>query len=142
MTTVRQLLAEKGRHVSIIHPDDTVFNAIGKMADEDIGSLAVMDGSKLVGIVTERHYARKVVLKGKTSPTTPVRDIMAKEVIVTQPDRTVEECMAVMTEYHIRHLPVIDGDEVVGIVSIGDLVKSTISSQKFIIDQLVLYIHG
>ena len=142
MTTVRQLLAEKGRHVSIIHPDDTVFNAIGKMADEDIGSLAVMDGSKLVGIVTERHYARKVVLKGKTSPTTPVRDIMAKEVIVTQPDRTIEECMAVMTEYHIRHLPVIDGDEVVGIVSIGDLVKSTISSQKFIIDQLVLYIHG
>jgi len=142
MTTVRQLLAEKGRHVSIIHPDDTVFNAIGKMADEDIGSLAVMDGSKLVGIVTERHYARKVVLKGKTSPTTPVRDIMAKEVIVTQPDRTIEECMAVMTEYHIRHLPVIDGDEVVGIVSIGDLVKSTISSQKFIIDQLVQYIHG
>ena len=142
MTTVRQLLAEKGRHVSTIHPDDTVFNAIGKMADEDIGSLAVMDGSKLVGIVTERHYARKVVLKGKTSPTTPVRDIMAKEVIVTQPDRTIEECMAVMTEYHIRHLPVIDGDEVVGIVSIGDLVKSTISSQKFIIDQLVQYIHG
>ena len=142
MTTVRQLLAEKGRHVSTIHPDDTVFNAIGKMADEDIGSLAVMDGSKLVGIVTERHYARKVVLKGKTSPTTPVRDIMAKEVIVTQLDRTVEECMAVMTEYHIRHLPVIDGDEVVGIVSIGDLVKSTISSQKFIIDQLVQYIHG
>jgi CBS domain-containing protein len=142
MTTVRQLLAEKGRHVSTIHPDDTVFNAIGKMADEDIGSLAVMDGSKLVGIITERHYARKVVLKGKTSPTTPVRDIMAKEVIVTQPDRTIEECMAVMTEYHIRHLPVIDGDEVVGIVSIGDLVKSTISSQKFIIDQLVQYIHG
>jgi CBS domain-containing protein len=142
MTKVRQLLAEKSHHVSTIHPTDTVFNAIRKMAEDDIGSLLVMDGDKLVGIITERHYARNVILQGKTSPMTPVRDIMARNVIVTTPDRSIEECMAVMTEYRIRHLPVVESGNVVGIVSIGDLVKSTISNQKFLIEQLVQYIHG
>jgi CBS domain-containing protein len=142
MTTIRQLLSEKPRTVYTIHPDCTVFDAIAKMAEHDIGSLVVMDGDKLVGIITERHYARNVVLKGKTSPTTPVRDIMERRVICARPEQTVEQCMALMSEKRVRHLPVLEGKKVIGIVSIGDLVKSTIGDQKFIIEQLEHYIHG
>lgn len=142
MTTVRQLLDQKGRKVWTIRPDDTVFDAIAKMAEKDIGSLAVMDGARLVGIITERHYTRNVVLKGKTSPVTAVRDIMERRVFVTRPEQSLEQCMALMTEKRVRHLPVLAGEEVVGIVSIGDLVKNMIDDQKFIIDQLELYIHG
>ena len=142
MTTVRQLLDQKGRKVWTIRPDDTVFDAIAKMAEKDIGSLAVMDGARLVGIITERHYTRNVVLKGKTSPVTAVRDIMEGRVFVTRPEQSLEQCMALMTEKRVRHLPVLAGEEVVGIVSIGDLVKNMIDDQKFIIDQLELYIHG
>lgn len=142
MTTVRQLLDQKGCSIWSIHPDATVFDAIAKMAGKDIGSLAVMDGEKLVGIITERHYARNVALKGKTSPTTPVRDIMERRVIVARPDLSVEQCMALMSEKRVRHLPVLEGEKLIGIVSIGDLVKSIIDGQKLIIDQLEHYIHG
>ena len=142
MTTVRQLLDQKGRNVWSIHPDATVFDAIAKMAEKDIGSLVVMDGEELVGLITERHYARNVVLKGKTSPATPVRDIMERRVVIAQSGQTVDQCMAVMTEERVRHLPVFEGKNPIGIVSIGDLVKSIIGDQKFIIVQLEQYIHG
>lgn len=142
MTTVQQLLDQKGRKIWSIHPDATVFDAIAEMAEKDIGSLVVMDGEKLVGIITERHYARNVVLKGKTSPTTPVRDIMERHIIVARPDQSVDQCMALMSEKRVRHLPVLEGEKPIGIVSIGDLVKSIIGDQKFMIDQLEHYIHG
>jgi CBS domain-containing protein len=142
MTTVRQLLDQKGRKIWSIHPDATVFDAIAKMAEKDIGSLVVMDGDELVGMITERHYARNVVLKGKTSPATPVRDIMERRVIIARPEQSVDQCMALMTEKRVRHLPVLEGEKPIGIISIGDLVKSTIGDQKFIIDQLEHYIHG
>jgi CBS domain-containing protein len=142
VTTVRQLLGQTPRTVCTIHPNVTVFDAIAKMAENDIGSLVVVDGEKLVGIITERHYARNVVLKGKTSPTTLVRDIMERHVICTRPEQTVEQCMALMTERRVRHLPVLEEKKIIGIVSIGDLVKSIIRDQKFIIEQLEHYIHG
>jgi CBS domain-containing protein len=142
MTTVRQLLDQKDRKIWSIKPDATVFDAIAKMAEKDIGSLVVMDGDELVGIITERHYARNVVLKGKASPATPVRDIMERNVIITQPEQSVEQCMAIMSEKRVRHLPVFEGKKPIGIVSIGDLVKSIIGDQKFTIDQLEHYIHG
>jgi CBS domain-containing protein len=142
MTTVRQLLDQKGRKIWSIKPDATVFDAIAKMAEKDIGSLVVMDGDELVGIITERHYARNVVLKGKASPATPVRDIMERNVIIAQPEQSVEQCMAIMSEKRVRHLPVFEGKKPIGIVSIGDLVKSIIGDQKFTIDQLEHYIHG
>jgi len=139
---VRQLLDQKGRKIWSIHPDATVFDAIAKMAEKDIGSLVVMDRDELVGIITERHYSRNVVLKGKTSPTTPVRDIMERHVVVAQPEQSVDQCMALMSEKRVRHLPVFEGKKPIGIVSIGDLVKSIIGDQKFTIDQLEHYIHG
>ena len=101
-----------------------------------------MDGDELVGIITERHYARNVVLKGKASPAIPVREIMERQVIVARPEESVEQCMAVMTEKHVRHLPVVEGEKPIGIVSIGDLVKSIVGDQKFTIDQLEHYIRG
>ena len=142
MTTVRQLLDQKGRKIWSIHPDATVFDAIAKMAEKDIGSLVVMDRDELVGIITERHYSRNVVLKGKTSPTTPVRDIMERHVVVARPEQSVDQCMVLMSEKRVRHLPVFEGKKPIGIVSIGDLVKSIIGDQKFTIDQLEHYIHG
>jgi CBS domain-containing protein len=142
MANVQQLLDQKGAQIFTIGPDETVFDAITQMADKNVGSLAVVDDENLVGIIDERIYARRVVLKGKSSPKTPVRDIMAANVICTQPERTVEECMAVMTEKAVRHLPVLEGNQLVGIISIGDLVKHVISDQKFIIEQLEHYIAG
>jgi CBS domain-containing protein len=142
MTTVRQLLDQKGRNIWSIHPDAAVFDAVAKMAEKDVGSLVVMEGDELVGIITERHYARNVVLKGKASPATPVRDIMERHVVIAQPDQSVDECMAVMSEKRVRHLPVFEGEKLLGIVSIGDLVKSIIGDQKFMIIQLEHYIHG
>jgi CBS domain-containing protein len=141
MATVQHLLNQKGFSVYSIHPDATVFDAIAKMAEHDIGSLLVMDRDKLVGIFSERDYARNVILKGRSSPTTPVREIMEPRVVCVQPEQTVEECMALMTDKRVRHLPVLEGQKVTGIVSIGDLVKSIISDQKFIIEQLEHYIH-
>ena len=142
MATIWQLLDKKGRKVCSIHPDATVFDAVAKMADNDIGSLIVMDSEALVGIITERHYARNVILKGRTSPATLVREIMERQVITVRPEQTVEECMVLMTNWRVRHLPVIEGGRITGIVSIGDLVKSIIDEQKFVIDQLNHYIRG
>jgi CBS domain-containing protein len=142
MVAIWQLLNKQGGKVYSIHPDATVFDAVAKMADNDIGSLIVMDGDALVGIITERHYARNVILKGRTSPATLVREIMERQVITVRPEQTVEECMALMTAKRVRHLPVIEGGRIAGIVSIGDLVKSVIDDQKFVIDQLHHYIRG
>ncbi len=142
MATVRQILDAKGHDVATIGPDATVYNAIKKLADENIGSLVVMDDGKIVGIVTERDYARNVILKGKASPTTLVRDIMSTRVVSVGLEHSVEECMAVMTDKAIRHLPVLESKRLVGMVSIGDLVKSIIGDQKFIIEQLEHYISG
>jgi len=142
MATVRQILDAKGHDVATIGPDATVYNAIKKLADENIGSLVVMDDGKIVGIVTERDYARNVILKGKASPTTLVRDIMSTRVVSVGLEHSVEECMALMTDKAIRHLPVLESKRLVGMVSIGDLVKSIIGDQKFIIEQLEHYISG
>lgn len=142
MATVKQLLDEKGHEVMSIGPDGSVLDAIKKMADNNVGSLIVLDGEKLAGIVTERHYARNVYLKGRSSPKTTVREIMSTRVVCVRPEQSVEECMAVMTDKAVRHLPVLDKKQVIGIISIGDLVKNIISDQKFIIEQLEHYISG
>ena len=142
MTTVRQLLDQKGMNIWSVHPDVTVFDAVAEMAEKDIGSLIVMDGDELVGIITERHYARNVVLKGKSSPATPVRDIMERHVVIARPEQSVEQCMALISQKRVRHLPVLEGKKLIGMVSIGDLVKSMVGDQKFMIEQLEHYIHG
>ena len=142
MTTVRQLLDQKGLRIWSIRPDTTVFDAVAEMAEKDIGSLVVMDGEELVGIITERHYARNVVLNGNTSPATLVRDIMERHVIIARPEQSVEHCMALISEKRVRHLPVLEGEKPIGMVSIGDLVKSMVADQKFMVDQLQHYIHG
>jgi CBS domain-containing protein len=140
MATVRQLLNEKGNTVFTVGPNETVFDAIRKMAEENIGSLVVCEGLKPIGIITERHYARNVFLKGRASPSTLVRDIMETNVLYVRPDQTVNECMAVMSDKRVRHLPVIDQGKLIGIISIGDLVKNIIDDQKFTIEQLTHYI--
>ncbi len=142
MVTVRQLLERKGPEVLSVGPEDTVFDAIQKMAENDVGSLIVLDDGHLVGIITERLYARNVFLKGRSSPTTNVKDIMTTRVICARPEQSVEECMAIMTEKGVRHLPVLEYKKVIGIISIGDLVKSIIEDQKFTIEQLEHYISG
>ena len=142
MRTVQQLLDEKGHDIQSVHPDESVYDAIQKLANANIGSLIVVEDDRPVGIFTERDYARSVILKGKSSPTTPVRDIMTTRVVYAQPEQTVEECMAVMTDKHIRHLPVLDGEKLIGMISIGDLVKSIIAEQKFTIEQLEHFIRG
>ena len=140
MTSIKQLLDTKGRDVLAIGPDDTVFDAIKKMADNNVGSLAVLDGEHLIGIITERLYARNVFLKGRSSPKTIVKEIMSTRVVCARPEQSVEECMALMTEKAVRHLPVLEHKRVIGIISIGDLVKSVIDDQKFTIEQLEHYI--
>jgi CBS domain-containing protein len=142
MPTVRQLLDEKGDKVFSVGPNDTVYDALRKMEEKDVGSLIVIDGEKVVGIITERDYARKVILKGRASPTTLVQDIMEIKVLYAQPDQAVEECMAIMTDKRVRHLPVFERGTLIGVISIGDLVKSIISDQKFMIDQLERFLHG
>jgi len=140
MNTVAGILKRKGGQVYTVAPDDTVFKALEAMAQHGIGALIVTDGDKLVGIMSERDYARKVIIQGKSSRDTPVREIMTSEVISASPARTVDECMAMMTEGRIRHLPVMEGDKLVGLISIGDLVKELIEDQKFTIRQLENYI--
>ncbi len=142
MTTVQQLLKKKGHDVLSVSPNDTVFDAIKKMADNNVGAVVVIEDGELVGIFTERQYARNVILKGRASPTTPTRDVMETRVVCARPDQTVEECMAVMTDKRVRHLPVVDRKKLVGIISIGDLVKSKIADQEFIIERLVEYVRG
>jgi CBS domain-containing protein len=141
MKTVAQMLKLKPAGVVSIRPDVPVLDALKLLAEKDIGAVLVMDGPRLVGIVSERDYARKVALKGKSSSATIVSEIMTREVIVVTPAQTNEECMALMTQKRARHLPVIDNGRVVGVLSIGDLVKDVISEQQFIIDQLEHYIH-
>jgi CBS domain-containing protein len=142
MLQVKHLLAEKGSHVHTIGPDEPVLAAIKAMADRYIGALLVLDGGKLVGIVSERDYARKVILKGRSSDATPVRDIMSAPVISVDPADTVDTCMRLCTDSRVRHLPVVEAGKVVGIVSIGDLVKAVISEQGTQIEQLQRYIAG
>jgi CBS domain-containing protein len=142
MTTVRHILEEKGHQVWSVRPGDKVYDAIKIMADKDVGSLVVLDDGKLVGMVTERHYARNVFLKGRASPQTRVDDIMERHVLCVEPNQSIEECMALMTAKRLRHLPVIEDNKVVGVVSIGDLVKSIISDREFVIEQLERYIRG
>ncbi len=142
MTTVRHILEEKGHQVWSVGPGDRVYDAIKMMADKDVGALVVLDGGKIVGLVTERHYARNVFLKGRASPQTRVDDIMERNVVCVGPDQSIEECMALMTTKRIRHLPVIEHGELLGIISIGDLVKSIISDREFVIEQLEHYIRG
>jgi CBS domain-containing protein len=143
MSTVRQILNFKGNDVYTTRPNDMVLNAIQDMARHDIGALVVVDDDgKPVGMFTERQYARNVILKGRSSPTTPVRDAMRSKFVYVNPERTVQECMALMTEHKVRHLPVIEDERLIGIVSIGDLVKNIIADQEFTIDQLSNYISG
>ena len=142
MTIINQLLKVKGHDYFSVGPDETVYAAIEKMAAKNVGSVLVMDRATLVGIFTERDYARNVVLKGRSSPQTLVRDIMSTQVAYVAPDDTVEDCMALMTEKRVRHLPVLEDEAVVGVISIGDLVKSIIDDQHFTIDQLETYIRG
>jgi CBS domain-containing protein len=140
MRTVRQLLEAKSPAIHAIRPEAPVLDAIRLMAEAHIGAVLVMDGPRLVGIVSERDYARKVVLQGRSSSDTPVSEIMTPNVLTTWSLDTSDRCMQTMTEHRIRHLPVIDGDEVVGIVSIGDLVKAVIEDQRAELDSLQRYI--
>ena len=142
MTTLKMLLKDKGHDIWSVGPDDTVLDAIKMLAEKDIGALIVIKDDKPVGIFTERDYARNVYLKGKSSLDTAVRDVMVAPVICVKPDQTVDECMALMTAKRFRHLPIMDGDELVGMVSIGDLVKSVIAEQQFTIEQMEQYIHS
>lgn len=140
MKTVRDILNVKGLDVWRVDPNATVFDALQLMAEKEIGALVVMEGVRVVGIVSERDYARKVILHGRASATTLVKEIMTTPVVHTYPEQPIEECMALMTEKRTRHLPVMSSGELVGIISIGDLVKSIIADQKFIIEQLERYI--
>ena len=143
MRTLKQLLAGKQRPPVVVAPIDTVFHALTLMAQHDIGALLVLDGEKLVGIFSERDYARKIMLHGKSSKETLVREIMSDRVAYVTPATTLDECMALMTERHFRHLPVLsEAGEVLGVISIGDLVKETISNQQMIISELERYISG
>ena len=142
MRTVKQLLDAKGYEVWSVAPVETVFNAIKFMAEKEVGALAVKVGDKLVGIITERDYARKVILKGKSSHQTLVREIMTTRVVYARSDQNVDECMALMTDKRVRHLPVFEDTKFVGIISIGDLVKAIIAEQQFVIEQLEQYISG
>jgi CBS domain-containing protein len=142
MLQVKHLLAEKGHRIFAIGPDEPVLVAVRMMADHYIGALLVMNGDDLVGIVSERDYARKIVLQGRSSAETPVRDIMTSPVISIRPDDTTDTCMRICTERRVRHLPVVEGGKVVGVLSIGDLVKSVINEQTQQIEHLQRYIAG
>ena len=142
MPTAHDILRSKGHTVHAVRPGDTVLSALGVMAEHDVGAVLVLDGERLAGIFTERDYARKVVLAGRSSKDSPVSAVMTHHVICVAPHRSIDECMALMTDKRVRHLPVVDHKRVVGLVSIGDLVKETIADQRFTITQLQLYIAG
>ena len=142
MQTVGQLLDGKGRKVWSVPVDSTVFEALRLMAAKDIGALVVLDGETVVGIMSERDYARKIALEGRASRYTPVTEIMSRQVLTVNVRHTVAECMAMMTARKVRHLPVMDRERLVGIISIGDLVKSIIAEQEFVIEQMTAYISG
>ena len=140
MKTVKDLLKDKGHDVFSLARTDSVYDAIKMMAERAVGALVVLEGGKLAGIVSERDYARKVILKGKHSQATKVGEIMTTRVVCVNSDRSVEECMALMTDKRIRHLPVLDGDQLIGVISIGDVVRAVISQKQFLIEQLERYI--
>ena len=140
MHTLRQLLGNKTAEVYSVAPNDSVIDAIRLMAQKGVGAVLVMEGAELVGIISERDYARKVALHGRSSADTAVREIMTAEVVTVGLQQTVAECMRIVTEHRIRHLPVMDGDEVAGVISIGDLVKAVIEDQKVQLDELQRYI--
>ncbi len=140
MHTLRQLLGSKTPEVYAVAPGDSVIDAIRLMAEKGVGAVLVMDGARLAGIVSERDYARKIVLHGKSSADTSVRDIMTADVVTVNPHQTVEQCMQIVTDHRIRHLPVVDDGEVIGVISIGDLVKAVIEDQQVQLDQLQRYI--
>jgi len=142
MHTVSQLLQAKGTEIHTIGSDATVFDALKLMAEKDVGALVVVDDGRLAGIISERDYARKVILLGKSSHDMVVREIMSAKVITVHPGQTVEECMALMTGKRVRHLPVTEGERLIGVLSIGDLVKDVITEQEQTIKQLESYIHS
>jgi CBS domain-containing protein len=143
MATVRQILSgKKSLQVHTIAPERTTYEALQIMARHDLGCVAVIEAGKLVGLLTEREYARRIVLEGKKSRNTPVRDTMLKKFLVVDPDQTVEDCMALMTDHHIRYLPVIEEGRFVGIISIGDIVKTVIAQQARSLEHLERYISG
>jgi CBS domain-containing protein len=142
MKSVKQMLQAKSGAIFSIAPDASVYDALKLMAEKEVGALLVVDGGKLAGILSERDYARKVILLGKSSHDIPVREIMTDKVVTVQPGQTVEDCMALMTNKRIRHLPVMDGERLVGLLSIGDLVKEVIAEQEQTIRQLESYIHS
>ena len=141
MKTLKQLLEAKSGNVYSITPDARVFDALKLMADKSVGALIVLEGGRIAGVISERDYARKVILHGKSSHDLQVRDIMTSKVISVHPGQTVEECMALMTEKRVRHLPVTEGERLIGVLSIGDLVKEVIAEQRQTIEQLESYIH-
>jgi CBS domain-containing protein len=142
MKTVRQLLQSKGSAVYSVSPNARVFEALKLMAEKEVGALVVLEGGTLAGIISERDYARKVILHGKSSHDIPVHEIMTGKVVTIQPEQTVDQCMTLMTSKRIRHLPVTEGDRLIGLVSIGDLVKEVIAEQEQTIKQLESYIHS
>lgn len=142
MTTAHDIIRFKGKTVHAVRPDDTVLSALGVMAEHDIGAVLVVEGDELLGILSERDYARKVALLGRASRDSPVRLIMTANVVCVPPNRTIEECMGLMTERRCRHLPVVENGRVIGLVSIGDLVKAMIDEKEFTINQLKNYIAG
>jgi CBS domain-containing protein len=142
MKTARDLLREKGTQVYSTSPDASVYNALQLMADKNIGALIVFEGDRMVGLISERDYARKIVLKNKFSRETAVAEIMSRDVVTVSPDRNLEECMEVITARRVRHLPVVEDDQVLGIISIGDIVKGIIQHKEFVIEQLEYYIKG
>ena len=142
MKTVQQMLQGKAQRLLSVHPEATVYDALQLMAQADVGALVVLDGERLTGIFSERDYARKVILFGKSSRETLVREIMTEKVLCVRPDQTVDQCMALMTDKRVRHLPVLDHKRVTGVISIGDVVKEVISEQRFMIEQLENYIHS
>ena len=142
MKTVTQLLREKGQKVLSVAPETSVFEALQVMAEKNVGALVVVEGERLVGIFSERDYARKVILKGKASKEIAVREIMTSHVLYVRPEQTIDDCMALMTDKRVRHLPVLDEERLVGVISIGDVVKAIIAEQEFMIEQLQNYITG
>ena len=142
MKTIKEILQSKPLGVLSISPEASVLDALRLMAEKEVGALVVLDNERLAGIFSERDYARKVILHGKSSKDTSVREIMTSKVVYVRPEQSVEECMALMTDKRIRHLPVLQENRVIGIISIGDVVKEVISEQRFVIEQLEQYIHS
>ncbi|MCK4413047.1 MAG: CBS domain-containing protein [Candidatus Eisenbacteria sp.] len=142
MTKVHELLDAKGRSIWTVAPETSVFDALQLMSEKQIGAVLVVESRKLVGVFSERDYARKIVLKGKSSKSATVQEMMTKRIFFVSPEETLATCMKLMTAQHVRHLPVLDGDRLVGIITIGDVVKQVISDQQFTIDELTKYITG